>query len=58
MFVTASLLLAQLRDARFVPYVLASVGALAVDVGSFLALLAFGIAAAPASAVGYPSSAA
>lgn len=53
MFVTASLLLAQLRDARFVRYVLASVGALAVDVGSFLALLAFGIAAAPASAVGY-----
>ena len=53
MFATASLLLAQLRDARFVRYVLASVGALAVDVGSFLALLAFGIAAASASAVGY-----
>lgn len=34
-------------------YVLASVGALAVDVGSFLALLSFGAAAVPASAAGY-----
>lgn len=53
MFVSATLLLTQLRDARFVRYVLASVGALAVDVGSFLALLSFGASAAPASAVGY-----
>lgn len=53
MFVSATLLLAQLRDARFIRYVLASVGALAVDVGSFLALLSFGVAAAPASAIGY-----
>ncbi|EAQ28649.1 hypothetical protein NAP1_13658 [Erythrobacter sp. NAP1] len=45
--------LTKLRDVRFVRYVLASVGALAVDVGSFLALLSLGTAAAPASAVGY-----
>lgn len=48
-----STLIAKLRDVRFVRYVLASVGALAVDVGAFLALLAVGTAAAPASAVGY-----
>lgn len=53
MFISVTLLLTQLRDARFIRYVLASVGALAVDVGSFLALLALGIAAAPASAIGY-----
>lgn len=46
-------ILTKLRDIRFLRYVLASVGALAVDVGSFLALLSIGIAAAPASAVGY-----
>jgi len=46
-------LLAKLRDIRFLRYVLASVGALAVDVGSFLALLALGLTAAPASAIGY-----
>ena len=40
-------------DIRFVRYILASVGALAVDVGAFLALLALGVLAAPASAVGY-----
>jgi len=50
---TASTILAKLRDIRFLRYVLASVGALAVDVGSFLALLSLGVAAAPASAVGY-----
>ncbi|QUL37161.1 GtrA family protein [Erythrobacter sp. JK5] len=43
----------RLGDLRFVRYLLASVGALAVDVGAFLALLAAGIAAAPASAIGY-----
>lgn len=43
----------RLRDTRFLRYLLASVGALAVDVGSFLALLAFGMVAAPASAIGY-----
>lgn len=45
--------LTKLRDTRFVRYVLASVGALAVDVGSFLALLSTGMIAAPASAIGY-----
>ena len=50
MFVTA---FTRLRDVRLVRYLLASVGALAVDVGSFLALMAIGIAAAPASALGY-----
>ena len=46
-------LLIKLRDVRFIRYVLASVGALAVDVACFLALLAAGVAAAPASALGY-----
>ena len=46
-------LLAKLSDIRFVRYVLASVGALAVDVVSFLALLSAGVVAAPASAIGY-----
>lgn len=49
----AASVLSKLRDVRFVRYVLASVGALAVDVGCFLALLALGVAAAPASAIGY-----
>lgn len=44
---------ARLRDARFVRYFLASVGALAVDVGLFFALLTAGIASPLASAVGY-----
>jgi len=43
----------RLRDARFVRYMLASVGALAVDMGSFLALLSLGLIAAGASAVSY-----
>ena len=46
-------LINRLRDIRFVRYLLASIGALAVDFGSFLALLAVGLAAAPASAIGY-----
>ena len=45
--------LQRLRDVRFIRYLLASVGALAVDVGSFLALMALGMAAVPASAAGY-----
>lgn len=49
----ATSLLFKLRDVRFVRYVLASVGALAVDVGSFLTGLSLGVAAAPASAIGY-----
>lgn len=36
-----------------VRYILASVGALAVDIGSFLALLSFGVPAVAASALGY-----
>jgi putative flippase GtrA len=40
-------------DVRLVRYALASVGALAVDMGSFLALLALSIPAAAASACGY-----
>ncbi|MEE4153333.1 MAG: GtrA family protein [Erythrobacter sp.] len=47
------LLASKLTDARLMRYVLASVGALAVDVGSFLALLAAGIGGAAASAIGY-----
>lgn len=46
-------LIGKLTDIRFIRYILASVGALAVDVGVFLALLAASVAAAPASAVGY-----
>lgn len=38
---------------RFARYVIASVGALAVDVGCFLALLEVGMWPAPASAIGY-----
>lgn len=45
--------LARLRDVRFVRYILASVGALAADVGVFLGLMAAGLSAAPASAIGY-----
>lgn len=45
--------LTKLRDIRFIRYVLASVGALAADIGAFLGLMALGMAAAPASALGY-----
>ena len=47
------LVLQRLIDLVFLRYLLASVGALAVDVGCFLGLMAVGIAAAPASALGY-----
>lgn len=40
-------------DLRFVRYILASVGALAVDMGSFLALLSLAAPPAAASALGY-----
>jgi len=40
-------------DMRLVRYLLASVGALAVDMGTFLVLLSLGVWAAGASAVGY-----
>lgn len=38
---------------RVVRYLVASVGALAVDVAGFLSLMAAGVAAGPASALGY-----
>jgi len=43
----------RLGQHTLVRYVLASVGALAVDMGSFLALLALGMPAMAASALGY-----
>ncbi len=43
----------KIADLRLVRYALASVGALAVDIGSFLAMLALGVTAAAASAAGY-----
>lgn len=46
-------LVSRLRDVTLVRYLLASVGALAVDVGSFLALLATGTSAMLASVIGY-----
>jgi len=46
-------LLARLHEARFLRYVVASVGALAVDMGSFMALLQVGLEPAVASAIGY-----
>ena len=45
--------ISKIADLRLVRYVLASVGALAVDVGSFLALLSLAVPAAAASAFGY-----
>ncbi|MHA6332278.1 GtrA family protein [Qipengyuania sp. CAU 1752] len=46
-------LLHRLKDIVLVRYLLASVGALAVDIGSFLALLAGSVPAVLASAIGY-----
>ena len=43
----------RLKDVVLVRYMLASVGALAVDIGSFLALLSAGLTAVAASAIGY-----
>ena len=43
----------RIADLRLVRYVLASVGALAVDMGSFLAFLSLAVPAAAASALGY-----
>lgn len=45
--------IARLVDVRLIRYVLASAGALAVDTGSFLALMTVGIAPVAASAIGY-----
>ena len=46
-------MLHRLSDLTILRYLLASVGALAVDMGSFLGLMALGLAATPASAAGY-----
>lgn len=46
-------LAARISDIRLARYLAASVGALAVDVGAFLGLMALGMAAGPASAAGY-----
>jgi putative flippase GtrA len=43
----------KLKDVRFLRYLAASIGALAVDVGAFLSCLALGMAAGHASALGY-----
>lgn len=42
-----------LRKLTYIRYLVASVGALAVDVGVFLTLLGLGLASAGASAIGY-----
>ena len=47
------MMLQRLIDLVFLRYVLASVGALAVDMGCFLGLMAVGLGPAPASALGY-----
>ena len=46
-------MLHRLSDLTILRYLLASIGALAVDMGSFLGLMAVGLAATPASAAGY-----
>ncbi|WP_435419026.1 GtrA family protein [Parerythrobacter aurantius] len=46
-------LLTRIKDIVLVRYLLASVGALAIDLGSFMALLSLGVAAVIASAAGY-----
>ncbi|WP_428027314.1 GtrA family protein [Altererythrobacter sp.] len=46
-------IITRLRDFRLVRYLFASAGALAVDMGTFLALLALGMMSAPAAAAGY-----
>lgn len=46
-------LVTRLRDIRFLRYLIASAGALAVDMGSFLALLALGTWPTAASAASY-----
>ena len=46
-------MLHRLSDLTILRYLLASVGARAVDMGSFLGLMALGLAATPASAAGY-----
>ena len=53
MTVDPATLLARLRQATLLRYGLASVGALAVDTGLFLALLALGLTGVAASVLGY-----
>lgn len=48
-----AVLVARLSDIRFLRYLGASAGALAVDVSAFFAALALGVAPGPASALGY-----
>lgn len=48
-------LLQRLIDPVLLRYLFASVGALAVDMGCFLGLMAMGMGPAPASAIGYAS---
>lgn len=50
---TMQAMIARIADIRFIRYLLASIGALAVDMGLFLALLAMGMWPAWAGAVGY-----
>ncbi len=53
MELSLSAIFLRLKDVRFIRYVLASVGALAVDMGCFLVLLSMGAWAAVAGAAGY-----
>lgn len=46
-------MIGRFADIRFIRYLLASIGALAVDMGCFLALLALGVWPAWAGAIGY-----
>jgi putative flippase GtrA len=46
-------LLYKVKDIVLVRYLLASVGALAIDIGSFMAMLSLGVSAVIASALGY-----
>ena len=46
-------LISRLTDIRLIRYLLASIGALAVDMGAFLAMLSLGMWAPSASAIGY-----
>ena len=48
-----SRLVTLLLDRQFLRYIIASVGALSVDVGTFMLLVREGVAAGPAAALGY-----
>lgn len=53
MVAKAQAMIGRFADVRFIRYLLASIGALAVDMGCFLALLALGVWPAWAGAIGY-----